>query len=176
MEISADGGATWYAQSTAHTTNSNANGANLGNGYTGSSCSPATKARQCWLTEHVDLSRYAGKRILVRFEQVTDDELNLQGVALSGIRVPEIGFDGDNTAGGWQADGWVRATNALAEQWIVQALVYGPRGVSVIEMPVDAGGHGSLRIPAGSSRVVVAVSPLAPLTTVTSTYTLSGSG
>ena len=43
-------------------------------------------------------------------------------------------------------------------------------------MPVDAGGHGSLRIPAGSSRVVVAVSPLAPLTTVTSTYTLSGSG
>lgn len=175
VEVSADGGATWYAQRTARTTNSNPNGANLGNGYTGSSCSPVTRARQCWLTEQLDLSAYVGKRILVRFEQVTDDELNLQGIALSGIRVPEIGFDGDSTAGGWQPAGWVRVTNTLAERWIVQAIVYGPHGVSVLQMPVGADGRGSLRIPAGSSRVVVAVSPLAPLTTVANTYTLGAS-
>ena len=29
------------------------------------------------------MSRYAGKRILVRFEQVTDDEYNGQGLAIA---------------------------------------------------------------------------------------------
>jgi immune inhibitor A len=173
VEVSTDGGQTWYAQRTSHTTTSNPNGANLAGGYTGSSCSAATQARHCWIQEQIDLSRYAGKRILVRFEQVTDDELNLQGVAVAHVQVPQIGFDGDSIAAGWQAAGWVRAINTLAERWIVQAIVYRASGVSVLPMTVDAGGRGSLHIPAGSTRVVVVVSPIAPLTTITNSYTLS---
>ncbi|HWE63713.1 MAG TPA: hypothetical protein VHB98_18520, partial [Chloroflexota bacterium] len=173
VEVSTDGGKTWYAQHTPHTTSGNPNGTNLADGYTGSSCSAATQAQHCWIQEQLDLSRYAGKRILVRFEQVTDDEYNGQGVAVAHIQVPQIGFDGDSTTAGWQAGGWVRATNTLAERWIVQALVYRPSGISVLPVPVDAAGHGSLHVPAGSTRVVVVVSPLAPLTTVRNSYTLS---
>ena len=54
----------------------------------------------------------------------------------------------------------------------MQAIVYRAGGVRVVPLPVGADGQGSLRIPAGSSRVVVAVSPVAPLTTVPNTYTL----
>jgi hypothetical protein len=175
VEVSTDGGKTWYAQRAAHTTNTNPNGANIGNGYTGSSCSAASTANHCWLQEQVDLSPYAGKTVLVRFEQVTDDEYNGQGIALAHLQVPEIGFDGDSTASGWQPAGWVQSGNTLAEHWIVQAIISRPHGApTVVRMPVGADGRGSMTIPAGSSQVVVAVSPTAPLTTVANSYTLSG--
>ncbi|MGH2388661.1 MAG: hypothetical protein ACRDIE_10700 [Chloroflexota bacterium] len=174
VEVSTDGGATWYAQRTAHTTNTNPNGANIGNGYTGSSCSASSRAKGCWVPEKLDLSPYAGKQILVRFEQVTDDEVNKQGIAVAHVRVPEIGFNGDTTASGWQPAGWVRADNTLAEHWLVQAIVYRPGGIKVVPMRVGADGTGTLPISAGSKRVVVVVSPVAPLTTVTNTYMLSG--
>jgi hypothetical protein len=173
VEVSTDGGKTWYAQHTPHTTASNLNGTNMAEGYTGSSCTSANKAQACWLNEQIDLSRYAGKQILVRFEQVTDDEYNGQGLAVAHVQVPAIGFDGDAVASGWQAAGWVRAINTLAEHWIVQAIVYRTSGISVTPMSVDASGHGTLRVPAGATRVVVVVSPAAPLTTVPSSYTLS---
>ncbi|HVA90178.1 MAG TPA: hypothetical protein VNL71_10075 [Chloroflexota bacterium] len=174
VEISTDGGATWYAQRTAHTTSTNPNGANIGNGYTGNSCSIHTTAQHCWVQESLDLSPYAGKQILARFEQVTDDEVNLQGMAIAHLQVPQIGFDGDSTPNGWQTAGWVRGGNTLAEHWLVQAIVYRPGGIQVVPMPVGAAGTGALTIPAGAGRVVVVVAPVAPLTTVTNTYTLSG--
>src|SRR5262249_49253612 len=144
VEVSSDGGKTWYTQRTAHTTHTNPNGANVGDGYTGSSCSPASKAQHCWVDEQIDLSRYAGKQILVRFEQVTDDVYNGQGLAITQIQVPELGFNGDSTADGWQPAGWVRAGNTLAEHWIVQAIIYRPGGTSVVRMRVGLDGHGTL--------------------------------
>jgi hypothetical protein len=174
VEVSTDGGKTWHAQRTDYTTKIDPNGADLGNGFTGKSCSARTLAQHCWLNESLDLSAYTGRQVLVRFEQVTDDEVNWQGIAVAHLQVPEIGFDGDATAAGWQAAGWVRASNILAEHWIVQAIVYRPSGISVVPVTVGADDTGTLAIPAGSSRVVVVVSPVAPLTTVTSTYTLSG--
>ncbi len=175
VEVSTDGGKTWHTQPTAHTTNTNPNGANIGNGYTGSSCSAASTPQHCWVDEQVDLSPYAGKSVLVRFEQVTDDEYNGQGIAIAHIQVPEIGFDGDTVRDGWDAAGWIRAGNTLAEKWIVQAVITRTHGATtVVRMPVDADGHGTLTIPGGSNQVTVAVSPAAPLTTVTNTFTLSG--
>jgi immune inhibitor A len=174
VEISTDGGKTWYAQRTAHTTSSNPNGANLAIGYTGSSCSPASMRQGCWLDEQIDLSAYRGKHILIRFEQVTDDEYNGQGLAISGLRIPEIGLNGDASSHGWHAAGWVRAGNYVAEQWIVQAILYTSSGKRVLRMPLGAGNRGSLRIPSGTSRVIVVVSAVAPLTTLQGQYRISG--
>jgi immune inhibitor A len=173
VEVSTDGGNTWHTQAAAHTTNSNPNGANIGNGYTGSSCAAAQK--NCWVDEQVDLSPYAGKRVLVRFEQVTDDEYNGQGIAIAHIQVPEIGFDGDATSAGWTTGGWIRAGNTLAEKWIVQEILTRTHGpTTVVRVPVDSTGHATLTIPGGSNQVTVAVSPAAPLTTVANSFTLSG--
>jgi immune inhibitor A len=174
VEVSTDGGATWSTRPTPLTTKADPNGANLGQGYTGSTCTAASRARQCWVQEHLDLSAYAGKQILVRFEQVTDDEYNGQGLAVAHLRLPELGFDGDSSGAGWQSAGWVRTGNTEVEHWIVQAIVTLPHGpATVLRLPVGADGQGSLVIPAGSKQVVVAVSPVAPLTTVPTTFSLS---
>jgi hypothetical protein len=172
VEASSDGGATWYSLPTAHTTTANPNGANLGSGYTGSSCAGAGHDRNCWVTEQADLSRFAGKRIQLRWELVTDEGYNGQGLVLSNISIPEAGLKLDN-APGWQPAGWVQAANSLAERWLVTALVYGASGVQVLQMAVGADGRGNLAIPAGSSHVVVCASPIAPETTVPNTFTLS---
>ena len=99
----------------------------------------------------------------------------VEGLAVAHIQVPEVGFNGDTTVGGWKAAGWVRAANSVADHWIVQAILYRASGVSVVQMPVDAAGNGSLQLPAGTTRVVTVVSPTAPLTTVSSSYTLTAS-
>ena len=76
VEVSTDGGKTWYAQHTARMTTTNPNGTNMADGYTGASCTSGVTDQRCWINEQINLSRYAGKQILIRFEQVTDDETN----------------------------------------------------------------------------------------------------
>jgi immune inhibitor A len=174
VEISIDSGKSWFAQPTSHTTSSNPNGANLGIGYTGSSCSQTPRSTGCWLDESVDLSAYRGKRILIRFEQVTDDEYNGQGLAVSDIRVPEAGFGGDPATPGWHAAGWLYAGSNVAEKWLVQVVAYTGSGIRVSRVPIAADGQGSLHVPAGTSRAIVAVSALAPLTKVAGRYRISG--
>jgi immune inhibitor A len=172
VEASTDGGRTWHSLPTAHTTDANPEGANLGNGYTGNSCSAAGRDKNCWVSEHADLSPFAGKRILLRWEQVTDEGYNAQGLALAHITIPEAGVSLDTTTPGWQPAGWLVATNTLAEQWLVTALVFGPHGVRVMPISVGGDGRGSLAVPAGSTHVVVCVSPIAPETTVAASFIL----
>ena len=166
VEVSTDSGQTWYTQRATHTTDHDPNGQNYGNGYTGASGG--------WVRETVDLSRYAGKAILVRFEHVTDDSYNQQGLALASVSIPEIGFaDGAAADSGWQSAGWVHVGNVLPETWLVQAIVQGPRGTKVIPLTVTDGA-GSLALKTdGVDHVVLAVSPLAPQTTVDAQYSLS---
>ena len=173
VEASIDGGTTWHTLRTQHTSNVNPNGANLGNGLTGSSCSRASKAHACWVAEQADLTPYAGHHVLLRWEQVTDAGYNGQGLAITQIQVPEAGITLDIGAAGWQSAGWIAAGNTLAARWLVTALVYSPGGVRVVQVPVGADGRGSLSVPAGTSHVVVCVSPLAAKTTVQARYTLS---
>lgn len=166
VEVSRDGGKTWDTLPGTHTTTSNPNGASYGNGYTGAS--------QGWLAERVDLSRYAGQRIKLRFQYVTDDEYNGQSFAVKDITIPEIGFR-DNFSG-WRQDGFVPVlTNALPSGWTVQLISYTKAGVSVSKLPLS-GARGSVLIdPAtqGLKKLIVAVFTTAPKTTAQSTYQLS---
>ena len=40
----------------------------------------------------MDLTPYAGKEILVRFEMITDDAVNMPGLLIDKIAIPEIGY------------------------------------------------------------------------------------
>ena len=98
--VSRDAGKTWTTLRGKHSTTSNPSGNNLGNGYTGKSGG--------WITDTFDLTPYAGRKILLRFEYVTDDGYNSAGMAVDGVRIPEIGFYDDmESPNGWQANGWV---------------------------------------------------------------------
>lgn len=173
VEVSTDG-RNWTTLKGSYTTTSNPNGANWGNGYTGESGGGITPT---WVQESMDLTPYAGKKIQVRFEEVTDDAVNLQGFAVDQIRIPELYFsDTLSSDNGWVSNGFIRSTNVLPEHYTVQVLVYQGQKFTVSDMAVDlATGQGILSVPnfgSAITRVVLVVSANAPETTLLAHYEL----
>jgi hypothetical protein len=175
IEASTDGGKTWTTLKATHTTRANPFGANYGNGYTGQS--------KKWDDETVDLSPYAGKKIRIRFEYITDDSVNFQGMAIRDISIPQIGYkdDGSRTSApglaGWTPQGFVDVeANHVANPWTVQLIEYTTHGPQVVRMPLTEMDHGSMRITPGQKgikRIVVVVSSAAPKTTAQARFTLT---
>ncbi|MGH2457371.1 MAG: hypothetical protein ACRDIY_00715 [Chloroflexota bacterium] len=167
VEASADGGSTWKSLSSADTTTSDPNGQNYGNGLTGTSGGQTP----AWDQETVDLSGYAGRQILVRFEYVTDDSFNADGIALDNVEIPEIGFkDNTQTDDGWQADGWTRIDDTWPQTYLVEALTPGSK-TPVRRMALDARDRGTLKL-SGTEPTIIAVAGLAPITTHPAPFSL----
>jgi hypothetical protein len=167
VEASVDDGKTWTTLPATDTTTSNPNGQNYGNGFTGTSGG----SQPSWRHETADLSPYAGKKIQLRFEYVTDDSYNGDGVAVDGVQIPEIGFD-DNVAtdDAWAADGFARITDRIPQPYVVEVLA--PSGPNPVRrMTIGADGTGRIDVPAGNA--VVAVAGLAPITIHQSAYQLA---
>jgi bacillopeptidase F (M6 metalloprotease family) len=127
--------------------------------------------------EHADLSPYIGKKIQLRFEEVTDEAVNLQGFAIDHVSIPEIHFqDALTTDNGWVSNGFIRSNNVLPERFNVQALLYHGSQFTVSTVPVDlATGQGLLTIPkfgVDVTRVVLIVSAYAAETTQLAHYQL----
>ena len=78
-----------------------------------------------WRTQTVDLTPYAGKPILLRFENISIAGYEDQGFAIDNLAIAEIDWkddaSGDLAASGWTLNGWQQVTNQLAQHWIVQA-------------------------------------------------------
>lgn len=132
-----------------------------------------------WMPQTVDLSAYAGKQIILRFEFVSLPGNEDSGIALDNISIPEIGFLDDAESGvpGWTLDGWQQATNEVRQQFIVQAAVVSPDAskVKVIRLigPHDTASSGQwdFTLQAGES-LVLAVSGANDNTTTPGSYTL----
>ncbi len=158
VAVSTDGGSTWTALPGQHMTTKNPAGAAYGPGYTGQSTG--------WVHETVDLNHYAGKKIVLRFEYITDDAVNLTGFAVDNIQIPEIGFtDTADSANGWTADGFQRIDGPMPQQFIVQ-LVKGDGTVQRITVRND----NTATIPLGASDVTIAISGATPETTEVAPY------
>lgn len=176
VAVSADGGETWQALEAEETTTSNPNGNAIGPGYTGKSGTTDEDGTPTWVQLRADLTPYAGREILVRFEYVTDDALHGDGFFLDDIGMPAIGYseDFESGAGGWQSEGWVRIDNKLVQRYLVQAIIFDRAGYHVERMSLDGQNRGRLEIP-GFGRsvdtVVLAVSGATPVTTSTAPYT-----
>jgi immune inhibitor A len=187
VTISDDGGVTWRTLPGRYTTDTDPNGANFGHGYTGRSgaatAPPSARARELpparWLDEEIDLTPYAGKQVLLRFEVVTDDAVNLEGFAVDEISVPEIGYTDDaESESGWQYEGLVRAANALPQRFIVQLirLDSGPALFSVEQLTLDSSQQGSFTLtigPGGTRSAVLVISAATRYTTQPAQYTLT---
>ncbi|MBP7600493.1 MAG: immune inhibitor A [Thermoflexales bacterium] len=175
VSASTDNGATWKILKTPTCVTSNPSGANLGCGYTGPS--GGTKDPR-WINESVDLSAYSGKKILIRWELITDAGVNRDGLAIDNIEVPELGFKDDvSQPGDWQAEGFIRVTTLVPQTWQVQLITYNNDGtVNVKRMPLD-NNAGSLKLDLGragqAKRGVLAVSATTLVTTEPGSYRLS---
>ena len=164
VEVSVDDGQTWQIQETANTSPENPIGNSFGPGYTGES--------DGWLSESLDLTPYAGKEVLLRFQYVTDDAINGAGLCLRRISVPEAGLT--DLIDGWEAEGFVLTENLVRQEYMVQVIQMGAVN-RVTQLPLDAADSGEVVItaPQDLERLVVAVAALAPKTRESATYSLT---
>lgn len=179
VEVSADGGKSWAALKGKHTTEENPNGNSFGPGWSGKSGIPArSSATPKWVQESIDLSAYAGKKVLVRFEYVTDEGYNRPGFLVDDVSLPEIGYtDNAEADNGWTAEGFLRIGSHLPQTWFV-ALIERGSANRVRVIPVDASGNGSITL-SGLGRgtqtrdAILVISPQAPKTTEQASYTVT---
>jgi len=125
--LASEDGEKWDILTTPSGTPEDPNGNNYGWAYTGQSNNRSNNNQPEWINESVDISRYAGKSVYLRFEYITDSVLHKEGFLLDDVSIPEIGyftdFEGDN--GGWQGEGFVRIQNVLPQTLRIALIRYG---------------------------------------------------
>lgn len=114
VAASTDGGRTWTALPGEHTTAYDPVQSAYGEGYTGETGG--------WQDEEIDLSPYAGGKVLVRFEYVTDDATSLTGFAVDNVEVPEIGYREPEDGAGWTVEGFQRTDGRLPQRFVLQLI------------------------------------------------------
>ncbi len=171
--VSADGGRSWQVLPGTDTSSDNPTGNAVGPGYTGVSGGGDAAV---WTNQQVDLSAFAGKKILLRFEYVTDQAYNRSGAALDDIRVPEIGFSDDAEQDtGWVANGFLRSDNHIPQTYQLRLIEWTDRGASVQSIPVADDGSAHIQVPSlggTTTRAVLAISGTAPATLEVAKYRL----
>jgi len=146
-------GGEWQILTTPSGTPENPSGNSYGWGYNG--VSPD------WIQEEVDISQFAGNKVELRFEYVTDAAVNGEGMLLDDIAIPETGYltDFEEDDGGWQADGFVRMDNILPQTFRI-ALISRGSETTVAKYSVEPGQ--ALQIPLefqnGVDEIVLVVS------------------
>ena len=140
-------GKTWEILQTPSGTDLDPSGNSYGWGYNDVSGGDAS-----WIEEQVDLSMYAGQRVWLRFEYITDAAVNGEGMLLDDLAIPEIGYfsDLEEDDGGWETTGFVRVSNILPQTFRL-ALVIREKSQTrveylslaednVVEIPFEIGG------------------------------------
>ena len=125
----------WHILTTPSGTDENPAGNSYGWGYNGGSGGGPK-----WIHEFVDISRYAGKEVYLRFEYVTDAAVHGEGFLLDDVGIPEIGYfsDFEEDDGGWEAEGFVRIQNVLPQAYGLALISLGDRvSVDKIEITED---------------------------------------
>ena len=131
LEVSEDG-ESWQIITTPSGTPDDPSGNSYGWAYNAQS--------DGWILEEIDFSEYAGKKIWVRFEYVTDAAVNGEGLLVDDISVDAIDYFTDFEAddGGWVADGFVRIQNALPQTFRLALIIDGnPTTVEMVEVNAD---------------------------------------
>ncbi len=173
VEVSTDG-KHWKTLPGQSTTNTDPNGANYGNGYTTKSGTTDKKTPAKWIQEKIDLSGYAGKKVQVRFEYLTDAGVTHAGFFVDDVQIPEINYrdDVEQGAGGWVARGFVRHANVLPQQWLVQLVTVGKTETTVERLPLanDQAGQWTVHLGTEVDHAVLTISGLTPVTTEPAQY------
>ncbi len=134
------GGRQWTALPGQTTTAEAGMGVDLGPGYNGRSAG--------WVQERIDLTPFAGQKVQLRFEYVTDDGPLRAGWLLDDVEVPELRYRHDAEAddGGWSAAGFLRLANSLPQEWLLQLISHRGGQVAVERLALDSGPGGRWKV------------------------------
>jgi bacillopeptidase F (M6 metalloprotease family) len=138
VEVSEDG-EHWKIVNTPSGTADNPSGNSYGWGYNGKS--------DGWIKEDVDLSAYAGKKVQVRFEYVTDAAVTGEGFMLDDISVDAVNYktDLETDDGGWKAEGFSRVENIIPQTYRLSLITKNADGTKV--EPVELNPDQTAEIP-----------------------------
>lgn len=119
LEASVEGGK-WQILNSNYCTTLDPNGNNYGCGFNGQT--------NGWQHVSVDLSQFAGSKVALRFEYITDGALSTEGFAVDNLSIPEIGYtenfeEGD---GGWTMEGFARIKNSVPQSFLVTLITSDP--------------------------------------------------
>ena len=161
--FSDDEGESWYYLDGAHSQGDD----ELGYYYTGRTGG--------WLYENIDLSYYAGQRILLRFEVESNGITAYRGMAIDDLRIDAIGLhDGFEAPDpDWITEGWIRSDNRLPQKTWLQIAQETDAGIHVDRALLTGIGDLTVDLQPGASRVVVAISPIVPRTSQETAYSLT---
>lgn len=129
-----------------------------------------------WIQESVDLTRFAGQEVHIRFEYVTDATVFGEGFLVDDIAVPEIDYfcDFETDSGGWVPDGFVRIDNALPQNYRLAIISLGEETtVEFLDLPPDNRIAVTLNIGGEIKEVVMVVTATTRFTRQTATYQIS---
>jgi hypothetical protein len=138
VEVSEDG-SNWVFLNTPSGTDKDVSGNSYGWGYNGTS--------NGWIDEQVDLSGYAGKKIQVRFEYITDAAVNGEGLMVDDISIPAIHYSEnfEKGDGGWDAAGFVRIANRLPQTYKLSLITYGNE-IKVTPIELDENNQAKIQV------------------------------
>ena len=164
VAVSDDGGRRWQALDGKLTSRDDPVGSSLGPSYTGSS--------DGWRREEIDLTPFAGRAVLLRFNYVTDESVNAAGWCIDDIEVPEAGFADDAESDrGWQADGFVRqSSRGVAQRFLLRVVTGTGDGAQVAEVEVDDANRASFTV---DGPVVMVLTAIAAKTTQPAAFRLT---
>lgn len=138
-------GQTWQILNTPSCTTDDPQGNSYGCGYTGLSGGGDTAQ---WIQESVDLSPYAGQKVQLRYEYVTDAAVNGEGLLVDDISIPAVDyftdFEADN--GGWEPAGFARVENILPQAFRMTLIVKHSSG-EITVTPVTLNSENTADIP-----------------------------
>lgn len=170
VSVSTDGGSTWEALPGDQTTTDDPVLAAYGPGYSGKSGGGGESA---WVDERVSLAKFAGQKVLLRFEYVTDGATHGDGWAISGFAVEGTSMSNPGFADpSWSSDGWVRIDHQLQQTYVVRLIEEKAGGESaVLDVPLDQAETGDLRFNSdGVTAATLVVAGSTEGTTATAPY------
>lgn len=129
LEASTDG-QTWEILTTPSCTTEDPSGNSYGCGYNAQTGD--------WKIEEVDLSKFAGQKVQIRFEYITDAAVNGEGFLLDDVRVDALNYFSDFEAddGGWTAAGFARVKNVLPQTFRLSLILKGDT-ITVTHIPLN---------------------------------------
>ena len=162
--VASTDGESWEILNTPSCTTLDISGNSYGCGYNG--------ATGDWINETVDLSQFAGQKVTLRFEYVTDAAVNGEGLLLDDVRVDAIDYfaDFETDEGGWVPDGFARVTNELPQEFEVSLILMdGQTTVTHIQLAEDNTASILLNLDP-NDEVILVVSGTTPYTNQTASY------
>jgi hypothetical protein len=166
FEVSEDG-EVWQIITTPSGTGEDPSGNSYGWGY--------NNVTNGWIQEDIDLSDYAGKKVFVRFEYVTDAAVNGEGMLIDDVSVEAIDYftDFESDEDGWVADGFVRVQNALPQTFRLALIKEGlTTTVEMIEVSDDQSAEIPLSIGGDVESVTLVISGTTCFTREVGSYTV----